>query len=136
MSAEANEQLLARYVREVWDEGDLDALERFLSPDFKRHVSPTLPPLDRDGQIERLRGFRSAFPDITLTVEDLVAGDDRVAFRSTIRGTHRGPLAGMAPTEKQITVALVDIVRIESELFVEQWGGPDMSDLFRQLESG
>ncbi|MFP4073204.1 MAG: ester cyclase [Actinomycetota bacterium] len=136
MSAEANEQLLTRYVQEVWDKGDLDALERFLSPDFKRHVSPTLPPLDRGGQIERLRGFRSAFPDITLTVEDVVAGDDRVAFRSTIRGTHRGPFAGRAATEKQITVGLVDIVRIEGGLFVEQWGGPDMSDLFRQLESG
>lgn len=134
MSTEANEQLLARYVREVWDKGDLDALARFLSPNFKRHVSPTLPPLDRDGQIERLRGFRSAFPDITLTVEDVVAGDDRVAFRSTIRGTHRGPVAGKAGTEKQIAVTLVDIVRIEDGLFAEQWGGPDMSDLLRQLE--
>lgn len=136
MTAEANEQLLARYVREVWDGGDLDALERYLSPDFKRHVSPTLPPLDRNGQIERLRGFRSAFPDITLTVEDVVARDDRVAFRSTIRGTHRGPLAGMAATEREIEVTLVDIVRIEEGSFVEQWGGPDMSDLFRQLEPG
>ncbi|MFP3882312.1 MAG: ester cyclase [Actinomycetota bacterium] len=136
MSAEANGQLLTRYVQEVWDKGDLDALERFLSPGFKRHVSPTLPPLDRSGQIKRLRGFRSAFPDITLTVEDVVAGDDRVAFRSTIRGTHRGLFAGRAATEKQITVGLVDIVRIEGGLFVEQWGGPDMSDLFRQLESG
>lgn len=136
MSAEANKQLLARYVREVWDEGNLDAIERFLSPDYKRHMTPTLPPLDRNGQIERLRGFRSAFPDVTLTVEDVVAGDDRVAFRSTIRGTHGGPLAGMAPTQKQITVTLVDIVRIEDGLFVEQWGGPDMADLFRQLESG
>lgn len=136
MSGEANKQLLARYVREVWDEGDLEALERFLSPDFKRHVSPTLPPLDRNGQIQRLRGFRSAFPDITLEVEDVVTGDDRVAFRSTIRGTHSGPLAGMAATENQITLALVDIVRIEDGLFAEQWGGPDMADLFRQLESG
>ncbi len=136
MSAEANEQLLARYVREVWDEGNLDALERFLSPSYKRHVSPTLPPLDRNGQIERLGGFRSAFPDITLTVEDVVAGDDRVAFRSTIRGTHRGPLAGLAATENEIEVTLVDIVRIEDGSFAEQWGGPDMSDLIRQLESG
>lgn len=136
MSAAANEELLARYVREVWDKGDLDALEPFLSPDFKRHVSPTLPPLDRQGQVERLQGFRSAFPDITLAVEDVVAGDDRVAFRSTIRGTHRGPLAGIAATGKKITVTLVDIVRIEDGLFVEQWGGPDRSDLFRQLESG
>lgn len=135
MSTQANEQLLARYVREVWDKGDLDALERFLSPHFKRHVSPTLPPLDRDGQIERLRGFRSAFPDMTLTVEDVVAGDDRVAFRSTISGTHRGSFAGRDATEKQITVGLVDIVRIEDGLFAEQWGGPDMSDLFRQLDS-
>lgn len=65
-----------------------------------------------------------------------MAGDDRVAFRSTIRGTHRGPLAGRDATENQITVGLVDIVRIEDGRLVEEWGCPDMSDLFRPLESG
>lgn len=136
MSAEENAQLLARYIHEVWEEGRIEALEHYLSADYRRHVSPTLPPLDRSGQVERLKSFRSAFPDITLEVEDVLAASDRVAFRSTMRGTHRGELAGIRPTSRQVTVSLVDIVRIEDSRFVEQWGGPDMSDLFRQLESG
>lgn len=130
---EDNKELLARYVTEVWDEGDLDALNEFLSPEFKRHVSPTLPPLDVEAQIERLKGFRRAFPDITLTVEEVTAEDDRIAFRSTIRGTHRGELAGLPATGKKITVGLVDVIRLEGSRFAEQWGGPDMADLFRQL---
>lgn len=133
MPVEENKQLLARYVTEVWEKGDLDAMRDFLHPNFKRHVSPTLPPIDLDGQVERLTGFHEAFPDITLTVEEVTAESDRIAFRSTIRGTHKGEFAGLAPTGKQVTVGLLDVIRVESGRFAEQWGGPDMSDLFRQL---
>lgn len=133
LSSRANKELLARYVDEVWGRGNLDALNDFLAPDFKRHVSPTLPPIDREGQIDRLAGFRRAFPDITLTVEEVTAEANRVAFRSTIRGTHEGEFAGLSPTGREITVGLVDVVRVEDGRFAEQWGGPDMSDLFRQL---
>lgn len=133
MSPQDNEKLLERYVEEVWDNGNLDALRDFLAPDYRRHASPTLPPLDLEAQIERLTGFRKAFPDISLTVEDVTAADDRIAFRSTLRGTHEGELAGLPPTGRQITVGLVDLIRVEEGRFAEQWGGPDMADLFRQL---
>jgi steroid delta-isomerase-like uncharacterized protein len=133
MSTEDNKQLLHRYVTEVWDNGNLEALREFLAPDYRRHVSPTLPPLDLEGQMQRLAGFRSALPDITLTVEDVMAEADRIAFRSTINGTHYGELAGLPPTGKHITVGLVDIIRVEDGRFAEQWGGPNMADMFRQL---
>jgi steroid delta-isomerase-like uncharacterized protein len=133
MSTEDNKQLLHRYVTEVWDNGNLEALREFLAPDYRRHVSPTLPPLDLEGQMQRLAGFRSALPDITLTVEDVMAEADRIAFRSTINGTHYGELAGLPPTGKHITVGLVDILRVEDGRFAEQWGGPNMADMFRQL---
>ncbi len=133
MSPEENKQLLHRYVAEVWDNGNLEALREFLAPHYRRHVSPTLPPLDLEAQIQRLAGFRNAFPDITLTVEEVMTEDDRIAFRSTINGTHHGELAGLAPTGKHITVGLVDIIRVEDGRFAEQWGGPNMADMFRQL---
>lgn len=133
MSPEDNKRLLENYIAEVWDNGNLDALTDFLAPDYRRHVSPTLPPLDLDEQIERLTGFRHAFPDITLTVEEVTAEGDRIAFRSTITGTHRGELAGLPPTGRRVAVGLVDIVRVDDGKFAEQWGGPDMADMFRQL---
>ena len=133
MSIEENKQLLRRYINEVWENGNLEALREFLAPGYLRHVSPTLPPLSLEEQIQRLTGFRTAFPDITLTVEEVMAEGDRIAFRSTINGTHRGELAGLAPTDKHITVGLVDIIRVEDGRFAELWGGPNMADMFRQL---
>jgi predicted ester cyclase len=133
MSIAENKELLARYVTEVWDEANLDAIRKFLSPAFERHLSPLLPAVDLEGQIERLAGFRSAFPDIAVTVEEVIAEGDRVAFRSTMRGTHSGEFAGIAPTGVPVTVGLVDVIRFEDGRFVEQWGGPDLFDMLRQL---
>lgn len=133
MTGTDNERLLERYIREVWDKGNPDAVELFAAEGFLRHGRPGTEPLDRTGQIERLKSFRTAFPDISVEVDDAITSDDYIAFRSTMRGTHRGKLMGIAPTGRQVTVQLVDMIRVEAGKFVEQWGGPDMLDLLRQL---
>jgi steroid delta-isomerase-like uncharacterized protein len=133
MSTDEHKTLLRRYVEAVWDQGNVAALDDFLSPDYQRHVSPAADSLTFEGQKQRLAGFRSAFPDIELTIEDVIAEGDKIAFRSTIRGTHQGAFLGIAPTGARVTVGLVDVVRIEDGRFVEQWGGPDLLDLLRQL---
>src|SRR5688572_21750196 len=130
MSTEANKLLLRRYIEDVWHSGNLAAL---VAADYRRHVSPTAPPLTLDGQKQRLAGFRSAFPDIALTLEDVLAEGNRVVFRSTIRGTHEGAFQGIAPTGTRVTVGLLDMVHIQNDRIVEQWGGPDLLDLLRQL---
>ena len=136
MSAEENRVLLRRYVEEVWDNQNLAAVDDFLSPNYKRHRSPTMAPLNRQEQKQLLMRFRQAFPDIQLEVEEVLSEDNRIAFRSTIRATHQGELLGIEPTGKQITVGLVDVIHIEDGQFVEQWGGPDMLDLVQQLGAG
>lgn len=133
MSVDDHEALLLRYMSEVWDAGDPKAVGRFLAPSYRRHRSPTGEPIDRADQIKRLEGFREAFPDITIKVEYVITGEDHVAFRSTMRGTHRGDFLGIPPTGRKVTVGLIDVIRIEDGQFVEQWGGPDLFDLLQQL---
>ena len=133
MSASENKDLLRRYFEEVWEKQNPEAVRLFLAPDYKRHTSPTAKPLTLDEQIQRLGGFRAAFPDIQIRVEEVIAEGDLISFRSTLRGTHQGELLGIAPTGKKVTVNLLDMVRIENGKFVEQWGGPDLYDLIRQL---
>ena len=133
MSAKENKALLWRYIENVWDKQNPATVDEFLAPNYKRHRSPTATPLTREQQKRLLIQFRAAFPDIQLTVEEVIAEDNRIAFRSTIRATHQGELFGIAPTGKQITVGLVDIIHIENGKFVEQWGGPDLLDLVQQL---
>lgn len=130
-----HEALLRRYIHDVWDEGNPDAAVEFLDADYVRHVSPTRPPLHRDQQIDLLRGFRAAFPDISIEVQDVIASGDRLAFRSVMRGTHRGTFLGIEPTGQKVEVNLLDIWRIRHGKVVEQWGGPDTHDLTRQLQA-
>lgn len=133
VSADENAALLNRYIDEVWNAADPEAVARFVAPTFRRHTSAAGPPLDLAGQIERLKGFRVAFPDVTIDIEDVIAGEGDVAFRSTMRGTHLGEFLGIPPTGRAVVVGLVDMIRIEDGCFVEQWGGPDLFDLLRQI---
>ncbi|MFQ5966733.1 MAG: ester cyclase [Acidimicrobiia bacterium] len=129
-------ELVKRYFAEVWDPanpGDPEALRRILSPSFKRHVSPVVPPLDREGQIERLAGIVAALPDINFRLEELVGEGDFAAARATLRGTHLGDFAGIPGTGKEVTVSVIDVFRAEGDQFAEQWGGPDVWDMVRQL---
>ena len=130
---DANEQLLQDYFADVWLAGDPEAAAKYLHPGYHRHVSPTLPTLDRAEQIARLRGFRESFPDITVEVERVTTSADSVGFVSRMRGTHLGEFAGISPTGIKINVILVDMIRIKDGLFIEQWGGPDVYDLLRQI---
>ena len=133
MSTEDNKSLVRRYLDEVWQKGNVMAADEFLAPNYRRYLSPTAAPLDVAGQKQRLAGFRAAFPDIQITLEDIFAEGDRVAFRSTMRGTHQGAFLGLAPTGRAVTVSLVDVMRVENGRLVEHWGGPDLLNLAQQL---
>ena len=134
MSEAENRRLLARYVAEVWDAADPEAVRIFAGPGYRRHTSGSSEPLGVDAQVQRLVALRTAFPDITLTIDDVVAEGDRVAFRGTLRGTHRGEFLGVPATGRTVAVAIMDIIRVEGGLIAEHWGGPDLFDLARQLE--
>jgi predicted ester cyclase len=131
MSVDTNKALVRRYIEEVWHAGQ-PALP-FFAPDYRRYVGPTSPPLSGAEQEERIRGFRAAFPDLRFAVESLIGEGDRVVFQCTLRGTHRGPFAGHAPTGRAMVIGLIDIVRIAGDRLVEHWGGPDLHALHREL---
>ena len=133
MSTEENESLVRRYVEQILNRGNMAVADELLAADYRRHISPTTAPLSVDVQKQRLAGIRTAFPDWHLTVEDMIADGDRVAFRATIRGTHKGTFQSIAPTGKAVTVSALDIVRIENGKLVEHWGGPDLLSLLQQL---
>ena len=133
MSTEENKALVRGYIEQVWHKKNSAALDEFLAENYQRHTSPNTIPLNRDGQKQRLAGIRTAFPDITLTLEEVFAEGDRVGFRSTIRGTHQNIFQGIPSTGRQVTVSLLDIVRVEDGKIVEHWGGPDFLDWLQQL---
>ncbi|HEX2053226.1 MAG TPA: ester cyclase [Actinomycetota bacterium] len=130
---EGNKRTVRRYLEQVWNEGDIEGSSAFLDPGYRRHIGPDAAPLDVEGQRVRLLGFRAAFPDVKLLVEDMIAEGDLVAFRFTMTGTHRGPFQGMAATGRSISVPGLDLVRLRKGLLTEHWGGADLHLLRMQL---
>ena len=98
--------------------------------------SPGLRP--RMGGVEpfkqQITAFRTAFPDLRVTIEDLLLADGGpFASRTTVTGTHTGDLMGMPPTGAHISVEAVDIGRVADGQAQERWGGLNMYSLLTQL---
>ncbi len=130
---EANKALVRRYNEQVVNAGMYDVYDELVTSNFKRYLTATAPPLNLDAAKKRLSGSRAAFPDRTITIEDMIAEGDRVVYRSTVRATHQGAFLGLAATGKQFTVTEMGIIRFENGKFAEHWGGPDYLDLAQQL---
>ena len=132
MSAEENKELVRRFVEEFWNEGNAAAADELMAEDAEIHM-PTGELVDLDGLKGFAGAFRGAFPDWHSAFEELIAEGDRVAERWTGRGTHRGELQGIAPTDRRIEVPGSVFYRIVDGKIVEFRGQLDMMSLMQQL---
>jgi len=92
-----------------------------------------MPGTGRDGLRQHIIAFRSAFPDLTITVDDLLAEDNKVTARWTARGTHKGTLLGILPTGKEVTTEGISVIRIANGKIAESWVTWDTLGLMQQL---
>ena len=109
--------------------------KELLALDYHHH-DPGLPPevqQSRDTYIGYLPMFYGAFPDLRVTVEDMVAEGDEVATRWSFRGTHQGELMGIPATGKQVEASGITIHRVSGGKIVEGWTILDNLGMMRQL---
>ena len=119
--SEKNIAVAPRLTDEVWNRGNLDAVDELLAPDFTAHNLPEGFPPDADGFKQAVSLYRTAFPDMTMTLEDIIADGDRVVVRWSARGTHGGDLAGFPPTGRPVSVTGIGIHRFVGGRIVENW---------------
>jgi predicted ester cyclase len=86
-----------------------------------------------EGFQRRLAIMRSVFSDLVLTVDDLLAEGEQIAFRWTFRGRHTGTIAGRPPTDKLVTFAGINIEYLVAGKIVEHWSVFDLQNLLQQL---
>ena len=133
MSSDQNKATYRSFIQEVFNEGRLDAIEKFLSPAYVYHDAPPGTSQGRDGVKEIVSTFRAAFPDLEISIEDQVAEEDKVCSRTTMRGTHKGSIFGVAGTDRPVTVTGLTMVRIVGGRVVESWVKNDVVGLMNQL---
>ena len=127
----ADHRELAETYLAMLNSHDPDTVDRFEAVGYINHN-----PFVGDGR-EANRAFWAAyfaaFPDLTATMDDLVIAGDRVAGRFTYRGTHRGPLLGIAPTGRPVEMRSIDIWRVAGGEFAEHWDELNLLEFFQQL---
>ena len=123
-----------RIIEELFGAGKFELAQELIAADAIGHdtgrpESITGP----DGVIEAVRGYRDAFPDLTMTASQVIAEGDYVAVRWTARGTHKGELFGMPATGKEATVTGITIDRWADGKLAESWTNWDTLGLLQQI---
>lgn len=130
--SEAHKELVRRMYGEAWNEGRLDVVDEICSPDY-RGFGPYGNEMGPDSVKNGIRSRRDAFPDVHVTVDDIVSEGDKVVCRLTFTGTHCGEYQGIAPTGKSVTWTGIWIYRVADDKFVERWHNWDLHSLLEQL---
>ena len=136
MNTDQNKATYRRFIQEVFNEGRMDGIETYLSPTYVFHDAPPGTPPGRDGVKQIVSTFRTAFPDLDISIEEQVAEDDKVCSRTTMRGTHQGSIYGIAGTDRSVVVTGLTMVRIVGGRVVESWVKNDVMGLMNQLGAG
>jgi steroid delta-isomerase-like uncharacterized protein len=132
--ADPDIQTIARRFFDTWNAHDADAHVKFLSSDYVAESDTFTEPV-RGPEAARavISNYFTAFPDLNVTVETMLASGDVVTVRWRASGTHRGPLLGVAPTQRQAQVRGCTVLEIRNGKVTRQWIYWDTGHLLRQL---
>jgi steroid delta-isomerase-like uncharacterized protein len=133
MSVERNKGIVRRLF-EVWNTGNVDAVEELYAADFIADYRPYAPLRHGHDAIRGMvRRAHVAFPDYHEELEEMVAEGDKVVMRFTITGTQLGQWGTVPPTGKSVRFEEIVILRFVDGKVVEQRGLPDNLTALRQL---
>ena len=128
---EKNKDFIRAYTEDFWNKQNIAAFEKYYTADFIVHFA------DGDQNCEQYKGLCqasfTAFPDLHITTDDLVAEGDKVAKVYTANSTHKGEFMGIPATGKRIVVKGIEVFRIADGKIAELWASMDNLGMMQQL---
>jgi predicted ester cyclase len=117
-----NRQILERYYERVFNAREIDAIGEYWADEQMM------------GAVTRgCLTYFEAFPDLHISLDELIAEDNRVFVRSTITGTHDGEYKGIAPTGRNVATDCAEVYRLVDGKIVGYWCLLNVAGLMRQL---
>ena len=132
MSVE-NKRLARRIFVELGNRGNMAVIRELVGSEFVNHQLDGHEVRGPEGMRRVVGEFRTAFPDVHVTVDDQIAEADIVVTRWTAAGTHRGPLGEVAPTGKRVKFSGISMMRFDNARLIEEWELADQLGLLRQV---
>jgi steroid delta-isomerase-like uncharacterized protein len=130
---ERNKQLVRQFF-DAFDRQDTERMDQLVSnSNYSLHFSG-MSSTDWNGTKQFSAAFYSAFPDLRHNIVDMVAeGEDKVAVRLNVTGTHKGELHGIPPTSKQVSFSAIDFLTLMDGKVVEEWVNAESMGLMQQI---
>lgn len=132
MSTEDNKAFIRR-ILDGLNQKNVAIIDELCTPDFVFHDPANPQVRSREDFKQWFTGMCAAFPDLRFSLEDMLAEEDKAAYRYTFRATHSGSWRGGAPTGKSITITATAIARITDGKSTELWQNTDALGLLQQL---
>jgi steroid delta-isomerase-like uncharacterized protein len=114
-------------------QGKLNIINELLDRNYVYHGIGEESRLSKEEYLNFLNEVRQAFPDFNVHIDDLVAEDDRVAYRMTLSGTHKGEFKGIAATGKKFTIPTIGVISFKDGRIAEEWEIYDAIGMMSQL---
>ncbi len=133
MTTEENITVIRCYFEEVWNRGKVEMLSEFMAEKVLAYdATDSQPKVGLESVEQVVILFHAAFPDMQVSLYDLLAEDDKVVARWGLRGTHHSTFMGAPASGKMVDVTGIVIYRLENYKIVEYWGNFDTLGLMQQ----
>ena len=133
-TTEKNKEIVLRFNREVVEQGNVDTFEELVSPDVINHAAREGTPNGPESMRHFiLQVLRRGFPDVKVEILDQVAEGDKVTTRKIFHATHTGEFMGIPPSNKRVTIQVIDIIRLSQGRYVEHWGISNIPEIIREI---
>ncbi len=136
MKTRLNKAIVQRFMDTMYNQGALESAAEFFTPDAIHHALDQAAPGFRRGPravAEFIELYRSAFPDLRVTIEDQVAEGDQVTTRWRLEGTHSNPLMGIAASGQWISVTGIQVDRLADGKIAESWLNWNVLEMLSQI---
>jgi predicted ester cyclase len=135
-TAEQNKATVARFNREFIEGGDVNAFNEIVAPEFLNQTAPPGVPKGPEGVMYFFNHFlKPAFPELKVDIQRQVAENDIVTTHKIFHTIHKGDFMGIPATGRNVTMEVIDIIRLKDGKFVEHWNVLDWQQVINQLTS-
>jgi len=135
MTDKENKNIVMNFVEEFKNKANHGIIDQIFTDDFIHHLKLPNIPSDKEGTRMIGQMVAGAFPDVHVTIEDLLVDGDRVIERSVAKATHKGDFLGVPATNNPVSWNETHIYRISDGKIAEHWPMLDMFGLMNQINS-
>lgn len=128
-----NLALVRNMEEDLFNHRDPSAVDRYVSPNYTLRTAYEGAPSGREAVRTYIAAYLAGFPDLHISIDQLMAVGDKVVGVFTFTGTHTGELFGVTPSGSTISVRQIAIYRVEGGQVVDEWEISDQLGLMQQI---